>query len=142
MLAILMVIIVFSILILIHEAGHLFAAKKIGVRVEAFSLGMGKRLFGVKIGDTDYRVSLIPFGGFCKMAGEDPEESEGKDYEFGSKPVGHRFWVLVAGSLSNYIFAFLLFWMVFMVGVPVLSNGVGQLLNGYPAKEAGIKVTK
>ena len=124
----------------IHEAGHLFAAKKIGVRVEAFSLGMGKRLFGAKIGDTDYRVSLIPFGGYCKMAGDEPDEAEGREYEFGSKPAGHRFWVLVAGSLSNYIFAFLIFWVVFMIGVPVLSSGVGQILNGYPAQKAGLKV--
>ncbi len=134
------VFIVFSIMILVHEAGHLFAAKKAGIVVEAFSLGMGKRLFGVKIGDTDYRVSLIPFGGFCKMAGEDPDEAEGKDYEFGAKPVGHRFWVVAAGSLTNYIFAFILFSIIFMIGVPTLSNEIGQVLKGYPAEKAGMKV--
>ena len=134
------VLIVFSILILVHEAGHLFAAKRIGVKVEVFSLGFGKRLFGVKRGDTDYRISLIPFGGYVKMAGEDPSEGEGHDYELSSKPVGKRFWVMTSGALTNYIFAFILFWAIFMIGAPTLSNGVGQVLKGYPAEKAGIKV--
>ena len=135
----LIVFIVFGVLIIIHEAGHLVAAKKAGIGVEVFSLGMGKRLCGIKIGGTDYRVSLIPFGGYCKMAGEDPEEAEGMDCEIGSKPAGHRFWVMAAGSITNYIFAFILFSVVFMMGVPTLSNVVGQVLNGYPAEKAGIK---
>jgi regulator of sigma E protease len=134
------VFVVFSVLILVHEAGHLFAAKKAGIRVEAFSLGMGRRLFGVKIGGTDYRVSLFPFGGYCKMAGEDPGESQGKDDEYQSKPVGHRFWVIVAGSLTNYIFAFILFSVIYTIGVPMLSNEVGDVMKGYPAETAGIKV--
>ncbi|MFH1798545.1 MAG: RIP metalloprotease RseP [Candidatus Omnitrophota bacterium] len=133
------VFIVFGILIIVHEAGHLIAAKKAGIRVEAFSLGMGKRLFGIAIGGTDYRVSLIPFGGFCQMAGEDPHQAKGAKDEFGSKPVGARFWVVAAGSITNYIFAFLLFSIVFMIGSPVVSNEVGQLLKGYPAEKAGIK---
>lgn len=139
MLTAILVFVVFSILILVHEAGHLVAAKKAGIAVEAFSLGMGKRLFGIKIGETDYRVSLIPFGGFCKMAGEDPDEARGEEYEFASKPVGYRFWVIAAGSITNYIFAFLLFSVIFMIGVPTLSNEVGQVLKGYPAEKAGIK---
>jgi len=135
----LIVFVVFGVLIIIHEAGHLFAAKKAGIAVEVFSLGMGKRLFGKKIGGTDYRVSLIPFGGYCKMAGEDPGESEGREDEIGSKPIGHRFWVMAAGSITNYIFAFLLFSAVFMIGIPTLSNVVGQVLSGYPAKQSGIE---
>ena len=123
-----------------HEAGHLFAAKKAGIRVEAFSLGMGKRLFGKKIGDTDYRFSIIPFGGFCKMAGEDPDEAQGAEDEFNSKPVGHRFWVLAAGALTNYVFAFIVLCIIYMVGIPSLSSNVGQVLPDYPAKKAGILV--
>lgn len=132
--------VVFSVLILVHEAGHLFAAKKAGIRVDAFSLGMGRRLIGINIGGTDYRLSLIPFGGFCKMAGEEPGEAKGAEDEYASKPVGHRFWVIVAGSLTNYIFAFILFSIIFMIGVPTLSNQVGQVLKDYPAEKAGIKV--
>lgn len=140
MLTWIIVIIVFGILILIHEAGHLLAAKKAGIRVEAFSIGMGKRIRGIKLGDTDYRISAIPFGGYCRMAGEDPSEAQGNEYEFGSKPVGSRFWVIVAGSITNYIFAFLLFSIIFMVGAPTLSNEVGQILKGYPAEKSGIKI--
>lgn len=130
---------VFSVLVLIHEAGHLIAAKKLGIRVETFSVGMGKRLFGVKRGETDYRVSMIPFGGFCQMAGENIAQSKGAEYEFSSKPVGRRFWVIAAGSITNYVFAFLLFWITFMIGSPMLSNEVGRILKGYPAEEAGIR---
>jgi len=139
LLTIIAVLVVFSVLILIHEMGHLFVAKKAGIKVEAFSLGMGKRLCGIKIGDTDYRLCLFPFGGYCKMAGEDPSEAKGSQDEFGAKPVGYRFWVVVAGSLTNYIFAFILFSAIFMMGVPTLTSKVGQVLNGYPAEKAGIK---
>lgn len=132
------VLFVFGILILIHEAGHLVAAKRVGIRVEVFSIGMGKRLFGVKVGDTDYRVSLFPFGGYCKMAGEERTESTGKEDEFMSKPAGHRFWVVSAGALTNYFFAFVLFSLIFMIGSPTLSNRIGDLLDGYPALKAGI----
>ena len=68
MLTAIVVVIVFSLLILVHEAGHLFAAKRAGITVEAFSLGFGKRLCGVKLGGTDYRISMLPFGGYVKMA--------------------------------------------------------------------------
>ena len=139
MLTILIVIISFSIIILIHEAGHLFAAKKCGVKVEAFSLGMGKRLFGIKIGETDYRISLVPFGGFCQMAGEDPNEAMGHKDEFSSKTIGQRFWIIVSGSLANYILAFVIFSVIFMIGAPTLTNKIGQVMSGYPAEKAGIK---
>ena len=134
------VFVVFSILILVHEAGHLIAAKRLGIRVEAFSLGMGKRLFGKKIGDTDYRISLIPFGGFCQMAGEEPGSGIGHDYEFQAKPAGHRAIVVAAGSITNYIFAFFLFVIIFMIGVPTQTNKVGQILQGYPAETSGLKI--
>ncbi|MFH1665287.1 MAG: RIP metalloprotease RseP [Candidatus Omnitrophota bacterium] len=133
------IFIVFGVLIVIHELGHLVAAKRAGIAVEAFSLGMGRRLFGVKIGETDYRVSMIPFGGFCQMAGEDPGSAKGKEYEFGSKPVGYRFWVVAAGSITNYIFAFILFSVIFMIGVPTLMPEVGEVLKGYPAETSGIE---
>lgn len=133
-----MVIVVFSVLVLVHELGHLFAARRAGIRVEAFSVGMGKRVVGLKIGDTDYRLSLIPFGGYCKMAGEEPGEASGERGELASSPPGHRFWVMAAGSITNYLFAFLIFWGIFMIGVPTLTNEVGTVLKGYPAEKAGI----
>ena len=81
MLSWIVVFVVFSILILILDAGHLIAAKRAGIKVEAFSLGMGKRLIGKKIGETDYRVSIIPFGGFCQMAGENPHLEALNEFE-------------------------------------------------------------
>jgi regulator of sigma E protease len=140
LLTVILVLVVFSVLILVHEAGHLVAAKKCGIRVEAFSLGLGRRLWGIELGGTDYRISLLPFGGYVKMAGEDPNESTGQEDELHSKPPGRRFWVMAAGSLTNYIFAFLLFSVIFMIGVPTLSNEIGQVLKDYPAEGAGIKV--
>jgi len=139
-LTLLLVMVVFSTLILVHEAGHMIVAKKIGVEVKVFSLGFGRRLVGFEKGGTDYRISLFPFGGYVKMAGEDPSEIKGDKKEYLSKAPGLRFWVLVSGALSNYIFAFILFSMVFMVGMPKLSNEVGRLLKGYPAEKAGMKV--
>lgn len=98
---------VFSILIIVHECGHFFAARKIGVRVERFAIGFGKKLIGIKRGDTEYAINLIPLGGFVKLAGEDPYDRKGEKDEFYSKPVGLRFWVIVAGSLCNYVFGYL-----------------------------------
>lgn len=132
------VILVFSVLVIVHEAGHLFVAKKNGIRVEVFSLGLGKRLCGREIAGTDYRISLIPFGGYCKMAGEDPEEASGADDEFASKSPFKRFSVVVAGALTNYVFAFFIFSAVFMIGSPTLSNRIGQVLEEHPAGEAGL----
>jgi regulator of sigma E protease len=140
LLIVILVLAVFSVLILVHEAGHLLAAKKLGVAVEVFSLGFGKRICGFKSGGTDYRISLLPFGGYVKMAGEDPSEATGREYELSSKPAGHRFWIMVAGALTNYIFAFILFSVIFMIGVPTLSNEIGQVLKGYPAEKAGVRV--
>jgi regulator of sigma E protease len=139
LLTILAVLIVFSVLILVHEAGHLAAAKAVGVKVEVFSLGFGKRLFGIKKGDTDYRISLFPFGGYVKMAGEDPSEGQGLECELAAKSVGARFWVMTSGAITNYVFAFLIFWAIFMMGVPTLSNEVGQVLKGYPAERSGVE---
>ncbi len=69
-------IIVFGILVFVHEFGHFFMAKLVGIRVDVFSFGYGKRLFGFKKGDTDYRVSLIPMGGYVKFPGEEVYEKE------------------------------------------------------------------
>jgi regulator of sigma E protease len=133
------VVIVFSILILVHELGHMFAAKKLGVRVERFSLGFGRKLFSVQKGDTEYIVSLFPFGGYVKLAGDNPAECRGASDEFYAKSVFKRFLIILGGPLTNYLFAFLLFSAIYMVGVPSLTTGVGRLLPGYPAEKSGIQ---
>src|SRR5687768_9262880 len=99
-------VIVLGFLIFAHEAGHFMFAKLFRVRVLVFSFGFGKRLFGFRKGDTDYRVSLIPLGGYVRMAGDNPEENvNGSPDEFLSKPKWQRFLILVAGPMMNVLIA-------------------------------------
>jgi regulator of sigma E protease len=118
--AILSVTLVLGIMIFVHEWGHFMAAKLAGVRVDVFSFGFGPRLLGVKRGDTDYRLSALPFGGYVRMAGDNPvEERTGADYEFLSKPRWVRVLIACAGPAMNLLLAFLIFWGIFwIVGTP------------------------
>ena len=100
------VVIVLGVMILIHEFGHFMAAKYFGVRVLTFSLGFGPRLFGIRRGDTDYRVSALPLGGYVKMAGDDPsQERVGDPAEFLSKPRWQRLIIVIMGPTMNVILA-------------------------------------
>src|SRR2546422_6335815 len=103
------VAIVLGIMILVHELGHFLAAKGFGVRVRIFSIGFGKRLFGFKRGDTDYRISALPLGGYVKMAGDNPmEERKGDPDEFLSKPRWQRALIAVAGPMMNILMSLVL----------------------------------
>src|SRR5664279_3694054 len=98
--------VVLGIMILVHEFGHYAAAKSFGVRVDVFSIGFGKRLVGFKRGDTDYRISALPLGGYVKMAGENPLESRsGAPDEFMSHPAWQRFIIAIAGPAMNILLA-------------------------------------
>jgi regulator of sigma E protease len=132
-------LIVIGILVFVHEFGHFIMAKRAGVRVEKFSLGMGPRLFGYKKGDTDYIISALPLGGYVKMAGENPdEEPTGAADEFQSKTIWQRAKIAAAGSVTNIVLAFLLMPLVFMVGTYTLgSPRVGGVVKGSPAEQAG-----
>jgi len=133
-------IFVLGVLVLVHEVGHFIAAKMTGVRVEVFSIGFGKKLWSFKKADTEYRISLIPLGGYVKPAGENPEEKrDGAPWEFLSKPVGIRAAIVAAGPVFNYLVAFIIFAFVFFIGVPTLTTKVGALEDGYPAQKAGIQ---
>jgi regulator of sigma E protease len=126
--------------IFFHELGHYLAARATGVRVEAFSIGFGPRLFGFRKGPTDYFVSLIPIGGYVKMAGEDPTSPrEGREDEFASKSVPRRILVIVAGVVMNVVFAVLAPPLAFMWGVPVRPPILGSVELGGPAWEAGLR---
>jgi len=118
--AIVSVTVVLGIMIFVHEWGHFIAAKLSGVRVEVFSLGFGPRLAGFKRGDTDYRLSALPFGGYVRMAGDNPiEERTGAPDEFLSKPRWVRVLIAIAGPTMNIILAFAIFWGIFwLVGIP------------------------
>ena len=99
-------VLVLGAMVVVHEFGHFIVAKFFKIRVDVFSVGFGKRLWGVKKGDTDYRVSLIPLGGYVKMAGENLDEQRtGAEYEFMSKPKWQRFCVAVAGPAMNILTA-------------------------------------
>ncbi|PYV14637.1 MAG: RIP metalloprotease RseP [Acidobacteria bacterium] len=100
------IVVVLPLMIFVHELGHFVAAKAFGVRVLTFSFGFGKRLFGVKRGDTDYRVSLIPLGGYVKMAGDDPSQPrQGDPREYLAKPRLQRFVIVIMGPAMNVAMA-------------------------------------
>lgn len=137
--------IVLGFMILIHEFGHYAAAKYFGVRVEVFSIGFGKRLFGFTKGETDYRISAIPLGGYVKMSGENPmDERTGDLGEFLSHPRWQRFIIAIAGPFMNVLLAFGLWTGVFMVHYeyPAVIDGpafVGWVMPGTPAANAGVQ---
>ena len=138
MFSIVIFLFVLSVLVIIHEFGHFIAAKRQGVKVEKFSFGFGPKLFGIKRNDTEYTVCLILLGGYVKMAGDEADSAEGKPWEFLSKSVGQRFKIVFLGPLLNYLLGFLLFWAIFFVGSPTITNKVGDILKGYPAQKAKI----
>lgn len=113
-------VLVLGLMVLLHEFGHFVAAKLCSVRVDIFSIGFGPRLWGVKRGDTDYRIAPLLFGGYVRMAGDNPaEERTGEPYEFLSRPRWQRFIIAVAGPAANILLTFLLlFGAVFFIGMP------------------------
>ncbi len=150
---IILAILALGFLIFIHELGHFFAAKRCGIRVEKFSIGFGPRLFGFRRGETEYCLSALPFGGFVKMAGENPDEQKGEAGEFASAPVGHRIFVAIAGPVMNFLLGIILFSFVYLIG---LDHGtmwlmemlvgrsdqmaqIGLVADDSPAKQGGIE---
>ncbi len=129
---------VLSLLVVVHEWGHFIVARMVGIRVEKFSIGFGPVLFGKKIGETEYVFSLLPLGGFVKLAGESPEDATGAAYEFNSKSLWQKFAVVFAGPLMNALLAFLLFWAIFMIGQPTMTTKVGKIVQGSAAEAAGL----
>ncbi len=106
---------VLGVMVLIHELGHFLAARYFDVRVEAFSFGFGPRLFGFRRGETDYKVCLLPLGGFVKMAGENPGEPPTDEGDFMAKPRWQRMVIAVMGPMFNFVLAILLLAGLFMV---------------------------
>jgi regulator of sigma E protease len=129
---------IISILIFVHEMGHLLMARRLGIKVEKFSLGFGPKLLSFTFKGIDFKLSLIPFGGYVKLAGDSRQECKGLSHEYFSKSPGHRAQVIFCGPLFNYILAFLFLWVVYCIGYPQLSARVGKLIDNMPAKEAGI----
>jgi regulator of sigma E protease len=141
-------LIVIGVLIFVHELGHFIMAKRARIFVERFSFGFGPRLFGLKIGETDYCVSAILFGGYVKMAGQ--EDVPGADdavvpeeRKFTSKTVLQRAGILVAGPLMNLVLGFVIFIAVMLVGQQIdqymFDTRIGLIEKGSPAEQAGLK---
>jgi regulator of sigma E protease len=137
--------IVLGFMILIHEFGHYAAAKYFGVRVEVFSIGFGKRLLGFTRGETDYRISAIPLGGYVKMSGENPmDDRTGDAGEFMSHPRWQRFIIALAGPAMNIMLAVVLLTGVYMVHYEYAADldepaFVGWVNPNTPAEKAGIQ---
>lgn len=133
-----------GLLVFIHELGHFLAAKAFRVRVDVFSLGFGKRLLGFRRGETDYRVSAVPLGGYVRMAGELGAEGTADPSWFTAKPRWQRLAILCAGPFANVAVAIGLWWVLFMAGaeqldVPHGPPRVERAEAGSPAERAGIQ---
>jgi regulator of sigma E protease len=137
--------VVLGIMVLVHEWGHFIVAKLFGVRVEIFSIGFGPRLAGYKRGDTDYRLSALPLGGYVKMAGDNPlEERKGDPDEFLSKPRWQRVLIALAGPAMNIVLSVILIAGIYMRGSkqPAFLDRPMELagvLQDSPAQKAGLR---
>ncbi len=142
------VAVVLGVIVFLHELGHFLVAKFFKVRVHTFSLGFGRRIWGFKRGETDYRLSLLPLGGYVKMAGETPDEIvEGRAPEPGdlnSKPRWQRFLIVLAGPVANFVLAIFILVPVYMWQFPrntYLDKAarVAAVDVGSPAQKAGVQ---
>src|SRR3989338_5453944 len=156
--SIIIFLIILLVLVLVHEAGHFFTAKKFGIRVDEFGFGFPPKLFGFKKGETEYSFNLLPIGGFVKIFGENPEEEQSlygvgpdEDRKFYNKAKWKQAIVLFAGVFANFLLAWLLFSFGFMSGLPASVSNlpdyeledvnlvIVSVLPKSPAEEAGLK---
>jgi len=135
-------VIVLGILVFVHELGHFVLAKKLGIGVITFSLGFGPRLYGRKVGETQYQVAAVPLGGFVKLIGENPQEEvkeEDRCRSFSAAPIWKRAMIIGAGPFFNFFLAVALFSTINFFGIPYLPARIGELSPGLPAEKAGLK---
>jgi regulator of sigma E protease len=135
-------LLVLSALIFFHELGHYSAARLMGVYVEVFSIGFGKRLFTFKKFGTEWSISLIPLGGYVKMKGQDDSDPSKKNYDddsYNTKTPLQRMFILVAGPLANFVLAFFLYFTIALGNPPVLAPVIGEVVKDSPAFVAGLE---
>ena len=134
--SIIVALVIFGLLIFIHELGHFLLAKRGGIGVTSFSLGMGPAILKKQIGETEYALRILPFGGSCAMVGEDTESDA--ENAFNKKGVWTRISVVAAGPIFNFLLAFVgAVIMILSIGVdkPIIA----EMMDGYPAYEAGVR---
>ncbi len=135
-------IVALGVLVFVHELGHFLVAKKAGIRVERFSLGYPPKMFGVTVGETEYCISWIPFGGYVKVAGMadvGTADTTGQPWEFPSKPIWVRMAVIAAGPFMNFAFAFVAFLGLFIAyGIDTYETTAVLPAENSPAAQAGI----
>lgn len=143
MVTVLATIIVLGVLIFVHELGHFLLAKLLRVRVLAFSLGFPPKLLHKQIGDTDYRISVVPLGGYVKLLGENPHDEvppELEPYSFLHHPLWHRTLIILAGPLFNLLFSVVALFLIFSLsGIPYLTTEIGGVKADSPAQRAGLE---
>ncbi len=136
---IILALIIFSLLVLVHEGGHFLAAKRAGIRVEEFAIGLGPALWQFKRGETIYSLRLFPLGGFNRISGMDGFEAN-DPRGFNCQPLLKRMGVIAAGSGMNFLLAVFLFVLTFTIlGSPTDSNVIGRVGPGKPAAQAGLE---
>ena len=134
-----------GVIVFVHELGHYVVAKFFGVRVVTFSLGFGQRIWGFERGGTEYRVAMLPLGGYVRMGGELPDEASGDPSDFMSKPRWQRILIYLAGPVANLVLSVALIAGLFMYGIPVqgyqnLDPVIGSVVERGPAEQAGLEV--
>jgi regulator of sigma E protease len=130
-----------GVLVAVHEFGHFWMARRLGIRVVRFSIGFGRPLWRRRAGDgTEYAISAIPLGGYVKLLDEreGPVAAEHLAQAYNRQPVWRRLLVLVAGPAANFLFAICAYWVLFVVGVPALKPVIGEVNAGSIAAHAGL----
>lgn len=132
-------IVVFGVLVAVHEAGHFFVAKAFGMRVDEYSIGFGPGLFTRRFGETQYSVRAIPLGGYVRLRGMDGQKTDDPN-EYPNRPLWQRFLVIFAGPVMNMLLAAILYIIVMgPIGTPVETTVIQQVMAHYPAHAAGLR---
>jgi regulator of sigma E protease len=144
MLSAIAIVLVLGILIFFHEFGHFSVAKAFGMGVRTFSLGFGKKIAGFKRGQTEYKISVVPLGGYVHLVGENPGEDLPKGFSaeesFSRRPPWQRMLVVAAGPIFNFLLAWIIYLGIFLVvGQQALLPQIGQVQKDTPAQEAGLQ---
>ena len=138
MLYILIAILMFGLLIAVHEFGHFFTAKLLGVKVNEFSIGMGPELFSRKKGETQYSLRLLPIGGFCAMEGEEGDSSDPRSFE--NKAAWRKVIILVAGSFMNFLTGVVILLLLSIPARAYLLPVVSSFSEGYGLEDSGLQI--